>query len=249
MEAIEGARELPRSQLLQPKSPPKPTTEDRIPFVLTFNPRLPSIPSIINKHWDILQNTSSTAHTFQKPPIVSYRQPSNLSKILVKSSLINNNSNQKSTIGEYTRCDKCNQCKFIDNTDGVKDNRTGSIHPIIGKITCNTSNLIYGIKCQKCDKLVYVGETGRKLKTRAYEHVYSIKKKKDTLVSEHFNQDDHDISNFKMFGVCKILSTQTKIRKQMEIKYIYNLGTIHPLGINKKDWLIEGALLCPSLYC
>ena len=103
------------------------------------------------------------------------------------------NKNTKLIPGSCNRCGHCNQCKFILETDQVKDNKTGSVHAIIGNITCNTSNIIYGINCSQCDKLVYIGETGRKLKKRTYEHVYNIKTKKDTLVSEHFNMKDHNI--------------------------------------------------------
>ncbi|XP_070568960.1 uncharacterized protein [Ptychodera flava] len=87
--AIEGARLKSRSQLLQPRRDAcKPTTEDRIPLVITFNPKLPNIPAIINKYWDILQATPDTRDIFCKPPIVSYRQPSNLSKILVRARVL-----------------------------------------------------------------------------------------------------------------------------------------------------------------
>ena len=40
---------------------------------------------------------------------------------------------------------------------------------------CTDRNLVYGIKCVKCNCAIYVGETERTLKERVSEHLRDIK--------------------------------------------------------------------------
>ena len=42
-------------------------------------------------------------------------------------------------------------------------------------MTCKTTNLIYAIYCNKCETIVYVGETGTTLYER-FQHLLAIKK-------------------------------------------------------------------------
>ena len=102
-------------------------------------------------------------------------------------------------------------------------------------MTCSTRNLIYVITCKKCS-LLYVGETKRELRKRMYEHLYSIKTNKKTPVAEHFNSPGHNVSHFLFTAICKIYSKKDAIRKQIELKMINEINTLHPYGINRKDW-------------
>ena len=65
----------------------------------------------------------------------------------------------------------------------------------------NLSNVVYLIKCTGCDK-VYIGETGRRLKNRIYEHKRDCRLENlNTGLSRH----SWDYNNFFDFDNVKIL--------------------------------------------
>lgn len=64
---------------------------------------------------------------------------------------------------------------LLNHVPFISNRGSGSGHPIKQILTPLTSNAIYAIQCQHC-KLLYVGETGRPLKVRMYEHLNQIRK-------------------------------------------------------------------------
>ena len=61
---------------------------------------------------------------------------------------------------------------------------------IFGGLNCLSKNIIYIIECKACgDK--YVGETGRCLKDRMFNHISDIRRNKNGPVSRHFNNADN----------------------------------------------------------
>ena len=109
--------------------------------------------------------------------------------------------------------------------------------------SCIAKNLIYAIKCVKCDKF-YIGETGDLLRQRINGHRASSKRVKegailddtynDTGVAEHFGGVDH---NFDRDGKLYVLENgnwdSPYERKQKEGYYICKYGTMVPEGLNK----------------
>ena len=58
------------------------------------------------------------------------------------------------------QCDKkkCALCPHIKQGEKFQDNE-GTEYSTKGKICCTTVNLVYGVFCSRCSKLVYIGET------------------------------------------------------------------------------------------
>ena len=56
-------------------------------FAVTFNPKLPSIANIIGKHWRTMTRDTKLKNTFPEPPMVAYKQPPNIRKILCRAKL------------------------------------------------------------------------------------------------------------------------------------------------------------------
>ncbi|XP_070548155.1 uncharacterized protein [Ptychodera flava] len=102
--AINKARNHSREKLINYTKNKHTDQPTRIPFVLTYHPSLPSISSIINKHWPILQSNQETKVTFDKPPVVAFRQPPNIKKMLVKART--KTSTQNDTEPVYSKADK-----------------------------------------------------------------------------------------------------------------------------------------------
>ena len=93
---------------------------------------------------------------------------------------------------------------------------TGTNHNIQGHITCNTP--IHIITCTKCNKQ-YIGETGRKLRTRISEHLRNIVKSQNTVIGTLFYSANHK-SNHMQINAIESLSNTTGYRKVKELFWI-----------------------------
>lgn len=108
---------------------------------------------------------------------------------------------------------------------------------ILSNASCETSNIIYVIICNKC-KLYYVGETSKSLRERFKQHLNHIinfvpfVKYHDKVVARHFRSNNHSLSDLK---VCVFKSdlNDTEIRKQKEQDLINFLNIKNKLCINE----------------
>ena len=96
---------------------------------------------------------------------------------------------------------------------------------------------MYGIQCQKCDKIVYVGKTERTVAERIKEHLADVRHKREKAVSFHFNSADHEITDFNLVIIEKCRAKSTFYRKVREVHWIETLNTVAPSGLNKKTQL------------
>ena len=95
------------------------------------------------------------------------------------------------------------------------------------KVTCELSNVIYIINCNKCG-LQYIGETKRPFRNRMYEHQNSVQKfqpEKSTPVSRHFTQKNHSVKNmefsiFQWMGESNKPKCHLKAQKPRIILYL-----------------------------
>ena len=62
---------------------------ERVPFVVTYDPALRSISSIIRKHFHILASAQRYYNVFKAAPIIAYRRSNTLSDFLVRAKLRN----------------------------------------------------------------------------------------------------------------------------------------------------------------
>ena len=99
----------------------------------------------------------------------------------------------------------------------------------------DSKNVIYCITCTLCNKL-YIGETGRRLGDRFREHLRDVEKNdKDASkpVARHFNLPNHSKKHMAICGLSLHLGT-TESRKNLEQKFIFQIGTLNPHGINER---------------
>ena len=79
------------------------------------------------------------------------------------------------------------------------------------KPTDETSGVVYSIPCTDCDH-VYVGETGRKLKTRMSEHTHDIDRMNESSrVAMHERDTGHDMN----VEDCKILYKAKRLNQRL----------------------------------
>ena len=92
--------------------------------------------------------------------------------------------------------------------------------------TCTSSHLIYCISCSRCGML-YIGETGRPLRTRFGEHRRAVCANDSSQpVARHFNSGSHVITDIKIRALCPISGSNVS-RKRHEVRLISILGTLH----------------------
>jgi len=92
--------------------------------------------------------------------------------------------------------------------------------------------VIYAARC-KIHGLLYIGHTGEALKDRVNKHRYDAKKRPhNNELATHVNQHEHDFNNDIDFCVLKKGIINEKERILYEDKFICQLGTIQPTGLN-----------------
>ena len=154
-----------------------------------------------------------------------------------------NNTNIKPC--NKSRCLTCNH----DAKPNFRSNVTNKSYNIINHtsdfLTCSSSNIIYLITCSRCG-VQYVGETSQRLNLRMNNHRTAINGKKDTILYEHFRQEDGcHITHCIVQPIEKIDDSgskqdQKKKRLEREAFWIKKLRTLTPYGLNDrldgKNW-------------
>ena len=136
---------------------------------------------------------------------------------------------------KYIKCNNedCNVCRFSSNSNLIKFTNNLKF-PINCSSSCDSSHIIYFIKCKKCNYF-YIGESSRTAKERLGEHLYYIKNfvpyiKNFKSTSIHFNLKGHDLSDFSFY----IFSTDLKddtYRFHLEAKLIFILKHIFKIKL------------------
>ena len=220
------AQQFDRQSSLQTSQKDK---NDRIPFTLTFHPHNHAVKSIILNNFKLLQNDPETGRIFSQPPLISFKRDKNVGNFLVRSAL---KTNEQPGTFKCARS-RCKTCLFIINTSKISGPKR-SVR-ITDRFTCTSANVIYCITCTLCNKL-YIGETGRRLGDRFREHLRDVEKNdKDASkpVARHFNLPNHSKKHMAICGLSLHLGT-TESRKNLEQKFIFQIGTLNPHGINER---------------
>ena len=109
----------------------------------------------------------------------------------------------------------------------------------------------YGIHCVHCG-LVYVGETGRSLRSRMNGHRSAFKKGGQSLLHRHFRQPNHSVDDMRVQILEKVYHSSenptllTSLRRTRELFWIKELGTAKPYGCNDQ---IKGVGTLSSISC
>ena len=101
--------------------------------------------------------------------------------------------------------------------------------------TCTPANVIYCITCTLCKK-IYIGETGRRLGDRFREQLREVERNdKDTSkpAARHFNLPNHSSQHMMICGL-SLHQGNMESRKNLEQKFIFQIGTLNPHGINER---------------
>ena len=124
--AMTKARKITRDQAL--KLVAKPTTTRRPVFVVTWDPRLPSIQAITNRHWRTMTMVDpQLQEVYPEPPLIAYKCQKNIKDFLIRANVPPSlRKNQKRIIPGMEQCiykgRQCHTCPYVKETSEIKSN-------------------------------------------------------------------------------------------------------------------------------
>ena len=166
--------------------------------MLDYNPILPDIQKVIQRHVHLLRSSPELLEIFpSKSLFPPYRRTKNLKDILAPSKFGGDGEiNQAGReMGGCLKCSsRCDLCKnFLIQDSKFKSFSTGRTYKINQNLSCSSKNVVLAsyIKCN----LQYVGSTSTDFKVRFRNHKSAMLTNKKTCeLAVHFNCIEHDIS-------------------------------------------------------
>ena len=120
--AISRARAIPRKIALLPNYRKKST--ERPVFAVSYDPRLPAIPSVQAKHWrTMVSQDSHLKEVFPLPPLTAFRRQKNLRDHLIRAKIPQNGSlHPKRKLLGMKKCNTqdCTACPYIREGKSVR---------------------------------------------------------------------------------------------------------------------------------
>ena len=141
------------------------------------------------------------------------------------------------------------RCKCCDHLqESTEFEMNGKKHFVKNGGSCDTENVIYGLRCKLCD-LWYVGESSLRLRSRLNGHRASTvrllegkllnSQMNDTGAAEHFIKDGHDFDRDLEISLLESGNWKTAAeRKKRESYYICKYATLEPAGMNKATGIL-----------
>ena len=195
---------LNRTQLLAPQPEQEITDQQNFFLVTRYNPSLPPIKQIIQDNWKILEPSRHATVLANKEVKIGFKRTMNIQDMLVHSRIRYNpipDHNPAISGRKHTNsCERtnCKYCTRLATTGRATSTQTGRSYSVPQGGCCESSNLIYLLTCDLCDKQ-YVGQTKRPLRDRLREHFRYISNRNiDQPLGRHFAQADHDGLNIKV---------------------------------------------------
>ena len=233
--AIAKARAIPRLKALS--RVPRQPTNTRPVFVVSYDPRMPSLPYITRKHWrSMVSEDNYLKSVFPEPPLISYRRQQNIREKIVRAKV----AKQRETRIQkgMKKCGKCLACSYIKEGKTVLGkNYIGNkfIWKIGRSVSCGSSNVVYLVQCDKdkCRKQ-YIGITQQEFRDRVYQHIGYVRNKQTSRATgQHFNLPGHNIHNMKFTILEQVKSRDPLYGREREKLLIRKFNSFYN-GINKE---------------
>ena len=234
--ALSKARHVPRSRALLKR--PKRETSNRPIFAVKYDPRLPPIQNIQAKHWRSMKNADQyLASVFPEPPLTAFRRQNNLSNLLIRAKVPEKpRAHPERKLKCMFKCEKyCSACPYIKVSKSVKIKKDQK-WTFNRKLSCDNSNVIYMIECQKynCKENRYIGETKRPLRYRLAEHRgYVVNNITTNATGAHFTSPGHSLSDMKIVILEQVKIQDPQYRRERERYFINKFNTYYK-GMNRE---------------
>ncbi len=230
--SVKEVANIPREKLLEDKI--KVRKDPQMIFVCDWHPNMSQLPSIVRKHFHLLQNDHKSKDIFTSSPIVAYRRPKTIKNFVVRNNISNDDILEKPKTTEPCG-KKCKLCKDILTTDTITNEKRGIKIKLNDGGTCQTKNVIYAAVCMR-HNFICVGQTGEALCMRFCKHRYDIKgRPKNSEIAEHFHQN-HEDGDMKVLILQSGLSGSKEKREYHEDRWMCLLQSLqakNSSGMNK----------------
>ena len=89
--------------------------------------------------------------------------------------------------------------KHFVSDQTFRSNLTGKEYKAISydRLSCGSTNVVYGIHCVHCGR-VYMGETGRSIRSKMNGHRSAVEKGIQSSFHRHFHQPDHSVGDMRV---------------------------------------------------
>ena len=193
---------------------------------MTYHPFNTYIKRYLLQNFRILSTDQQMRDIFPKPPVVAYKRDLSLRDILVHST----DSFSPEQPGSHAcQRPRCQTCEFITPLTDMYEALKAPLPSAI--ISPARRKILYCISCRRCSH-IYIGETGRSLRSRIGEHLRSVRNNTPGFpVSQHFNSAGHSITDVQVRGM-RLCRGSNILRKQLEMRLIFQLGTVQTDGLN-----------------
>ena len=161
-------------------------TNKRPVFIITYDPRLPSITEIVKKHWRSMVKDPYLADVFKKSALIAYKRAQNIKDKIIRAKVPPLAPlRPKRALPGMSRCKGYPICPLKKQGKSVRAVASYTAE-ILQEVNCKSKNVIYCIECRKC-KNQYIGETDMSLQNRFSEHRGYVNRKMLTKsTGEHF---------------------------------------------------------------
>ncbi|KAJ8031867.1 hypothetical protein HOLleu_25210 [Holothuria leucospilota] len=183
----------------------------RLPIVVTYSPQLSPLLKTIKDSWRYLNLDPTLRDLFLEPPVTAFRQPPSLHRLLVHTKLT---PHRDTSTGNFPCGNK--RCKVCDHmiTDPRITILPKGIQLSTGPYSCNSSNVVYLLLCDRCPNVSYIGETSTTFRLRFNNHKASVRNNSSGLpVAEHFNLINHSLNDLK-FAILFAGFPTSEVRKK-----------------------------------
>ena len=125
--SISKARLIPRDKALKYVSRIKLNT--RPVFMVSWDPRLPSILDLTKKHWRSMKGQDPYfKEFFPDPPLVAFKRQRNIRDKIRRAKIPTEQSRNKIIISGMKKCGKCSVCPYVKLKKEIKS----KLNPLFG---------------------------------------------------------------------------------------------------------------------
>ena len=202
---------------------------DRVPFVATYFPGAEGLRRGLKRFQHLLDNDERLAKALPSPPILAFRQPPNLRRLLIRSKFHSMEQQPQNSVQPCGKARCCTCAAICTETAVIRKQVTFHIR---GVHSCYSRDVVYLIRCGRgCPDAWYIGETEQTLRQRMNTHRATIRNQALLPVATHFNLPEHTETDMRV-SILQGGLHDTLQRKVTEQKLIRRLDT-HTTGLNR----------------
>lgn len=218
---------LDKKSILEYKIKNKNSTSKNIYFQLPYNMNYNLNTNINSAFNSINSNSYLLNYNFK---FINSIEP-NISSLFIHKFKLN-----KTFKMNYKKCDNinCLICSFSDNSSYIKID--DFFLPLLNTSSCLSKNIIYIIKCLKCN-VFYIGESiilKRRMRTHIVSCLNNYSSSHTSCVYKHFNSSLHNISTDFRFYIFKTDVSDLMDRKNIETQLIHLFKVFNINILNEK---------------